>query len=622
MANDVTSNRLDPFTPSDSEPGFDPNDFGHIAPDCEGLNFYEIDRSLQASLRVHAGAKVSRHFAPWFALLGEAVGGELDRLSRIVDRNPPVLEQRDRYGRDRDSITYHPAYRQMEKIGFEDFQLHSISHQTNFFGWEGTVPSIVKYAARYLFAQSEIGMMCPLNMSDATIHVLKTFASEELKKHLLPKLLAPRLADMWKATQWMTEKAGGSDVGALETVARYENGVWRLYGEKWFASHTDAELALALARPEGAPAGIKGVAMFAVPRYLANGARNKYRIIRIKDKMGTKSLATCEVLLEGAEAYVVGKLDQGVKQMMEEVNMSRLSHGVRAAGQMRRCFNEAIHVARNRSAFGKTLIDLPLMRRQIVKILVPAEQALSLAMFTAAQFDLARAGSKEAQQIVRILTPLLKVRACRDAVTAARASLESRAGNGIVEEWVNSKLVRDAHISLVWEGTSNINAIDVVRRAIGKSGAHVPLKAILLERIQQSKELPDQFRKRLINALNKSFDFAVKVASSPANEHLARQASSALYNAASAAILAWESAQPNGDPRKLIVSRFVLEHRLEPIDPLSPPDGEWERAAYALILQEDCTVSLVEIAALVSDNRLKNEPSASKQVVTPQEALV
>lgn len=595
----VTSNRIDPFTPSESEPGFDPNDFGHIAPDCQGLNFYEIDQSLQASVRVHAGPKASQHFAPWFTRLGEAVGGDLDRLARIVDRNPPVLEQRDRYGRDRDSITYHPAYRQMEKIGFEDFQLHSMSHQSNFFGWEGTVPSVVKYAARYLFAQSEIGMMCPLNMSDATIHVLKTFASEELKQHLLPKLLAPKLSELWKATQWMTEKAGGSDVGALETVARFENGVWRLYGEKWFASHTDAELALVLARPEGAPAGIKGVAMFAVPRFLTNGARNKYRIIRMKEKMGTRSLATCEVMFEGAEAYVVGKLDQGIKQMMDEVNMSRLSHGVRAAGQMRRCFNEAIHVARNRSAFGKTLIDLPLMRRQIVKILVPAEQALSLSMFTAAQFDLARSGSKEAQDIVRILTPLLKIRACRDTIIAARASLESRAGNGIVEEWVNSKLVRDAHISLVWEGTSNINAIDVVRRAIGQVGAHKALKALLLERVQQVKELPDSFRSRLLSALNKSFDFAVRVASSPANEHLARQASSGLYNAASAAILAWEGAQENGDPRKLLVSRFVLEHRLEPIDPLSPPDGEWERAAYAILLQNECTVSLPDIVALV-----------------------
>lgn len=580
----------------------DPKDFGHVAPDCEGLNFYEIDPSLQASLRVHTNPEICGHFEPIMRRFGEVAGGELDRLSRIVDRNPPVLEQRDRYGRDLDRIEYHPAYHQMEKIGFEDFQLHSMCHRPNALGWKGTVPQIVKYTFRYMFAQCEIGMMCPLNMSDATIHVLKSYASEELKAYLLPKLLAPKMSEMWRATQWMTEKAGGSDVGALETVARKENGVWRLYGEKWFASHTDAHIALALARPEGAPPGIKGVAMFALPRYLLDGSRNKYRIVRIKEKLGTRSLASCEVVLEGAEAYLVGRADRGIKQMMEEVNMSRLSHGVRAAGQMRRAYNEAMQVARNRSAWGLPLIRHPLMRRQLIKILVPAEQGLAVFMLAAGQLDQANAGSESAKQIVRMLTPLMKIRARRDAVLAARSSLESRAGNGVIEEWVNAKLVRDAHISLVWEGTSNINAIDVIRRAVGKDRAHEPLKALLREKLAQSTRLPQEFRARLEQSLNKSFDFAVEVASSPTNEHLARQAASGMYHAVSAVMLAWESIQPQGDPRKLLVSRFVLEHRLEPIDPLSPPDGDWEEAAYTMLFQETCTASLADTAAIVSNN--------------------
>ena len=619
MSRDTHQTRSNRIAASRSATGFDPTDYGHVAPDCAGLNFYEIDPSFRASLRVNADAKLFGHFEPWLTRLGEAVGGELDRLARIVDQNPPVLEQRDRYGRDRDRIEYHPAYHEMEKIGFEDFQLHSMCHRPGALGWDGTVPQIMKYAFQYLFAQSEIGMMCPLNMGDATTHVLKTYGSEELKSYLLPKLLAPKLSEMWRATQWMTEKAGGSDVGSLETVARNENGIWRLYGEKWFASHTDAHISLALARPEGAPSGIKGVAMFAVPRYLADGSRNKYRIIRMKEKLGTKSLATCEVLFEGAEAYVVGRLDQGVPQMMEEVNMSRLSHGVRAAGQMRRCYNEAMQVARNREAFGVRLIDQPLMRRQIIKILVPAEQSLALIMLAAEQMDRAREGVKEAGQVVRILTPLLKMRACRDAVIAARSALESRAGNGVIEEWVNSRLVRDAHISLVWEGTSNINAIDVVRRAIGKSRAHEALKALLVDRVQQSIELPEAFRERLLDAMNKSFEFAVKVASTPANEHLARQASSGLYHAASAVVLAWESTRRGGDPRKVLVSRFVLEHRLEPIDPLTPRDGNWEQPAYTMLFEEECKVSLADTVALVSDDSPRKRPAAKKQTSPAKE---
>jgi hypothetical protein len=288
--------------------------------------------------------------------------------------------------------------------------------------------------------------------------------------------------------------------------------------------------------------------------------------------------------------------------MMEEVNMSRLSHGVRAAGQMRRAYNEAMQVARNRTAWGLPLIQLPLMRRQLIKILVPAEQGLAVFMLAAAQLDQANAGTETAKQVVRMLTPLVKIRACRDAVIAARSSLESRAGNGVIEEWVNSKLVRDAHISLVWEGTSNINAIDVIRRAVGKSRAHEPLKALLLEKIERSTSLPEAFRTRLEQSLTRSFDFAVEVAASPANEHLARQAASGMYHAVSAVMLAWESTQSSGDPRKLLVSRFVLEHRLEPIDPLSPPDGDWEDAAYTMLFEETCTASLADTVAVVSNN--------------------
>ena len=574
-------------------------DYGHIAPDCAGMNFYEIDKSFQASLRVNMEPAVFRHFEPFFERLGGVAGNELDDLARTVDRNPPSLEARDRFGRDINKIVYHPAYHAMEKIGFEDFQLHSMCHKPDALGWSGHVPQAAKYAFQYLFIQSEFGMMCPLSITDATIHVLRTYASDELKSYLLPKMLAPELKDLWKGTQFMTERAGGSDVGSLETTARLENGVWRLYGDKWFASHTDAHIALILARPEGAVDGIKGVAMFALPRYLPDGSLNQYRIVRLKDKMGTRSLASCEIVLEGAEAYLVGKADQGIKQMMEQVNMSRLSHGVRAAGMMRRCYNEAMQVARHRSAFGSRIIDHPLLRRQVMKILVPAEQALALSMLAAKYMDLSRGGSAEAAQLIRILTPLIKFRACRDAISAARASMETRGGNGYIEEWVNSRLVRDSHIGVLWEGTSNINAIDVVRRAIGKSKAHEALHALMEEKIAASNGLPANFSKRLRDVATKSTRLVSTVASSPDSEHMARHATSALYHAASAVVLAWESTQENGDPRKLLLSRFVLEHRLEPVDPLSPPDGAWERAAYSALFEPACKLSLAEALELI-----------------------
>ncbi len=206
----------------------------HIAPDCAGLNFYDLDASLHTSLRLNMDPDVHAHFEPHFSSMGEVAGGRLDTLARIVHRNPPVLEHRDRFGRDVDAIIYHPAYREMEKIGFEQFKMHAMCHAPGHFGLDRPSPQFAKYVFQYLVSQSEFGMMCPLSITDVTIHVLRCSASEELKDYLLPKMLATDLATLWKGTQFMTERAGGSDVGTLETTARSENGAWLLYGDKWF----------------------------------------------------------------------------------------------------------------------------------------------------------------------------------------------------------------------------------------------------------------------------------------------------------------------------------------------------------------------------------------------------
>jgi acyl-CoA dehydrogenase len=178
--------------------------------------------------------------------------------------------------------------------------------------------------------------------------------------------------------------------------------------------------------------------------------------------------------------------------------------------------------------------------------------------------------------------------------------METRGGNGYIEEWVNARLVRDSHIGVLWEGTSNINAIDVVRRAVGKANAHKALYALLQKQVAQLTMLPEVFRNRLLKVVDKSFQFISSVAAAPQGEHMARQATTAFYNAASAVVLAWESTQAHGDPRKLLISRFVLEHRLEPMDPLTPPDGDWEVEAYAMLLDNTKVVSLADAVALIA----------------------
>ncbi len=499
---------------------------------------------------------------PHFHRLGALAGGRLDELARAADKHPPVLNPRDRFGRDEDWIDYHSSYREMENIAFGDFQFHAMSHRAGTLGMDRPLPAVAKYALQYLFVQAEFGQMCPISVTDTSIHLIRKFASAELKDYLLPKMLSGDIATLWKGTQFMTERAGGSDVGAIETIARREDGEWRLYGDKWFCSHADADVALMLARPQGAPAGTKGLALFALPRRLKDGSRNAYRIVRLKDKLGTRSMASGEILLEGAVAYLVGDVEAGLKQMMEQVNLSRLSHGVRAAAMMRRCVNEAMVCARTRSAFGRGIIDYPLLRRQLLKIAVPTEQALSMFLFAASTMDRANAGSKEAESVLRILTPLLKFRACRDNIPVATGAMEVRGGNGYIEEWVNARLVRDAHIGVLWEGTSNINALDIITRAVGKSAAHKSLQAALVKLLQEATAIPAAFRDRLQQTLGRTLAFAEHVAAEPALEHRARQAASALYHITSAILMAWEAAQPGADARRALYARMILDHRL------------------------------------------------------------
>ena len=574
-----------------------PRGSDHIALDCRGMNFYRIDRGLHELLKLYMDPKMRAHFEPHYDLLGELAGGKLDELAEAADKHPPVLHLRDRFGRDEDWIEYHPAYREMEKVAFGELGLHAMSHRGGVLGWPEPLPPIAKYAFTYLFVQAEFGLMCPVSVSDTSIFVINRYGSDELKNRLLPRMLSQDLATMWKGTQFMTEKAGGSDVGALETTARNEDGVWRMYGDKWFCSHADADVALLLARPEGAPAGTKGLALFALPRRLENGARNSYRVLRLKDKLGTKSMASSEIALEGALAYLVGDVRNGFKQMMEQVNLSRLSHGVRAAAMMRRCLNEALQVARTRNAFGKKLIEMALVKKQLMKIMLPTEQALSMYAYTAHVMGHANQGEEGANQILRILTPLYKFRACRDNIRVATGAMEMRGGNGYIEDFVNARLIRDAHVGVLWEGTSNIAALDAIARAVGKMHSHEALAASLKTLVREASQLPDSFRARLDQTIDRATAFATEVAAREENEDWARVAAGALYHMTSAVLMAWEAAQ-SGNGKRLLLSRMILEHRLSAEDPMALRDNRWESRAADLLLR-DGDVSAAEAASMV-----------------------
>jgi len=508
---------------------------------------------LRRLAELYLPAALAAHIAPHMDRLGALAGGLLDELAATADGNPPVLLHRTRRGDDVQTVDYHPAYREMERIAFAEYGLAAMSHRGGVLGWPLPMPPLVKYLLTFLFVQAEFGLCCPVSMTDSLTRSLRKFGDPALVARYLPALTSQDLDTLHQGAMFITEQGAGSDVAATSVrAARGDDGAWALTGDKWFCSNPDADLAMVLARRDGGPPGLKGVSLFLLPRILPDGAANRYRIVRLKDKLGTRSMASGEIRLDGALAWLVGDPDAGFRQMADMVNNSRLSNGVRAAGMMRRAVTEALFIARHRVAFGKRLIDMPLMRRQLCKMLLPAEQARSMMFQTAEVLRRSDAGETDAYKLLRILTPLIKFRACRDARKVTGDAMEVRGGCGYIEEWSDPRLVRDSHLGSIWEGTSNIVALDVLRAA-AREGS-MPVLRAHVESLGGDMAL---------------FDRAAALADAAQSEPaLARQAASALYHVTSAAAMAWEASKL-GDPARAELARLVLRHRVLPRDPLA-----------------------------------------------------
>jgi acyl-CoA dehydrogenase len=544
----------------------------HPVPDQRGANLYTTDPDLGALLDLYLPADLRAHLEPHLVELGALAGGVLDELAQVADKNPPTLEQRTRTGVDAQRIVKHPAYVEMEKLAFGRFGLAAMSHRTGVFGWPSPMPAAAKYALTYLFVQAEFGLCCPLSMTDSLTRTLRKFGDPALVERHLPRLTTQTFDDLTQGAMFMTEQGAGSDVAATATRAVPDGDGFKLHGDKWFCSNPDAGLAMVLARIDGAPAGMKGVSLFLLPRTLPDGSANAYRIVRLKDKLGTRSMASGEIRLEGARAFLVGEAGRGFQQMADMVNNSRLSNGVRAAGLMRRAVSEALFVARERRAFGRRLIELPLMRRQLLKLLLPAEQARTMVFQTAEALRSADAGERGASPLARILTPLIKFRACRDARKVTGDAMEVRGGCGYIEDWADPRLVRDAHLGSIWEGTSNIVALDVLR-AIRREGA-LPALDKHLRGLLADAPLHAAARATFEHTLGRALAFAARVAEAEGTgDALARQAASGLYHVAAASAMAWEAGRLNS-ARRMQLAQLVLRQRVLPQDPLGGDDTE------------------------------------------------
>jgi putative acyl-CoA dehydrogenase len=417
---------------------------------------------------------VEREGAGWVreraSELGLFVGGEPQQLwGRLANENKPVLRTHDRYGNRIDEVEFHPAWHKLMAMGVQH-ELHSLP-------WTSEEPfAHTARAALYMTAmQAEAGFACPITMTFAVVPALR--AQPELAAEWEPLLTAttydPRLIAASEkgsaiAGMAMTEKQGGSDVRANTTVARALNGggagaEYEINGHKWFCSAPMSDMFLVLAQTD------EGLSCLLLPRVLPDGSRNAFHIERLKDKLGNHSNASSEIELHGAWARMVGEPGRGVPTIIEMVGHTRLDCVIGSAAGMRVGVVNATHHAAHRQAFGKTLIDQPLMRNVLADLCLESEATTALAMRLARAYDEAHADAQagendtDAQLFKRLATAVGKYWTCKRAPNHAFESLECLGGNGYVEESGMPRLYREAPLASIWEGSGNVMSLDVLR---------------------------------------------------------------------------------------------------------------------------------------------------------------
>lgn len=536
----------------------------HPVPDARGINLYTAD-ACHRIFGCYLPADLKTHLEPHLSRLGALAGEHLDDLAGVADKHPPTLSVRTRAGIDQSHVHKHPAYVELERWAYSEFGLAAMSHRGGVLGWPEPMPPAAKYALTYLFVQAEFGLCCPVSMTDSLARTLKKFGDPALVEQVLPMVTTQDFDALHQGAMFMTEQGAGSDVSATATEATLQaDGRWTLTGDKWFCSNPDAGFAMVLARSEPEP-GLRGVSLFLLPRQLPDGTPNSYRMLRLKDKLGSRSMASGEIRLEGAMAWLVGERGKGFNHMADMINNSRLSNGVRAAGLMRRALTEALYVSKNRRAFGQRLIDMPLMQRQLCKMAVWAEQARTM-VFQTAQALQAFDQDSSKRPLARILTPLIKFRACRDARKVTGDAMEVRGGCGYIEEWSDPRLVRDAHLGSIWEGTSNIVALDVLR-AIRRENALPALREHVAQLLEQGLPVSAELASLEESRIQAAFAFAQTCAQSD-DSALARQVGTALYNVVTMAGMRWE-AKAADMPMRARLADMVLTHRLSARDPIN-----------------------------------------------------
>lgn len=546
-------------------------------------NTYLQDRGLRAHLKRLLPEDVLRDIEPELEAMGELAAGPMLPLAEHAEANPPRLIQYGPYGRRVDRIETAESWKEMGRIAAKA-GIVAIPHARR----HGAASRIHQYALLHLYSPSSATFSCPLAMSDGACAALSRYAADtEFAQRAIAHLTHrdPDLA--WTSGQWMTEKEGGSDVGRSSTVARREGDAWRLYGTKYFTSATTSECTLTLARPEGAPSGSRGLSLFYLEPWRADGTSNHVHVRRLKDKLGTKALPTAELELHGTIAHPIGDLDGGLRKIATVLNVARYFNTSAAVSNMARSTMMARAYAQVREAFGHTLIDLPLHAETLANMQVEYEAALAVGVRLAQLLGKVEAG--EATDIEkgawRLLTPLAKLGTGKQCVSVASETLEAFGGAGYVEDTTVPRLLRDAQVLPIWEGTTNVLSLDVLR-AMAREHALEPFLADINARLtgchHSALSRPVQATTAAVNAIAR-YAADMSRASPLATQLGARGFALSLYRTYAAALLCeaaqWELTHQPSSRLRVAAQRWTTQR----LTPLLQPNDERQADNLALL---------------------------------------
>ena len=535
-------------------------------------NQYIADRALRSCLARVLHADVLSEIEPSLTAMGELAGGELYRFQLADLRNEPVLTQWDAWGNRVDRIEVSPLWREAERIAAEQGIIATAYERQH-----GQYSRVHQFALAYLFTPSTDLYSCPLAMTDGAARALIAAGNQALIERAVPHLTSRDPRAFWTSGQWMTEATGGSDVGLTETVARQENGRWRLYGRKWFTSAAASQMALTLARPHGNPPGGKGLALFYLETRDQQGRLNRILVNRLKDKLGTRKVPTAELTLDGTPAELVAGTEDGIRNIAPMLNVTRTWNSVAACALARRGLALAADFAGKRVAFGVPLAEKPLHVDTLAGLEAEFLGALHLTFFVAELMGREEAGKAGAEQqsLLRLLTPVAKLLTGRQAVQILSEAIESFGGAGYVEDTGLPLLLRDAQVLPIWEGTTNVLALETLR-ALQAVGGLAVLKREIGIWLREARE-PDLVRisAQVERALEQAESW-LAAAKGDALEAGARRFAMTLGRVAEAALLAqhaqWSLAAERDHRAASAVRRFAA-HGVNQLADMDPEDS-------------------------------------------------